>query len=727
MRVALSPSLRVPFVRLLPSLLLAGSLLAAQSPPARPVLRPTRVETPPILDGVLDDLAWAQAAAVTDFVTFIPEFGKPQAERTIAYAAYDRDHLYFAFRCLDPEPGRIKAAVARRDDILNDDFVCVNLDSFNDQQSLYGFYVNPLGIQADSRFANNKEDFGVDLVWDSAGRLDAEGYCVEIRIPLKSLRFTAGAVVRMAVLFERTVSRRKEHGSFPVMDPKRGYAFLPQMAVLEYPGLRGGFLLELLPALTHARRAERLQGAWAEPPPKTELSLTAKVGLTPSLVLDATLNPDFSQVEADAGQVDANLRYNLFFAEKRPFFQEGSESFNTGGTASGPLSTLVHTRTIVDPEHGAKLSGKLGPRDTIAVLEARDKAADGGPDAGFAVLRYKRGLAEDSYLGAFATRRAQGPQENLVAGPDGQLRLGPASTLAFHAFGSRTEGAQGLAPRRGRALGLEYQLDSSRLGAQVAVHDLDRDFRTDVGYLTRTGLTSLAASLTPRFYPGRAWLRRIDPTFSYARLRDHDSGLREHAATVGFTAYSQGNTTLGLFADDATEVYLGRVFQTSGWRLNVSSQVDKRLSLKAALRAGQSVRYSEDPFQARGTDASASAVLQPTENLNLALNWSHADLRRQDDGSRVFDGHISRARLTYQVNAHLFFRVITEYNAFRRQRLTDLLASFTYIPGTVVFLGYGNLQRRQAWDELERQNRDSDRWQSFQRGLFFKASYLWRY
>ncbi len=171
---------------LLACLSLAGAPLPEHG--GRSLLHPVKTDRPPVLDGRLDDPVWQQAASVTDFQTFIPEFGRPQRERTIAYMAYDRDNLYFAFRCLDPEPGKIKAAVAKRDDMTRDDFVCINLDTFDDQQSLYAFYVNPLGIQGDSRFAGNKEDFSVDLVWDSAGRIDAEGYAVEIRIPLKSIR-----------------------------------------------------------------------------------------------------------------------------------------------------------------------------------------------------------------------------------------------------------------------------------------------------------------------------------------------------------------------------------------------------------------------------------------------------------------------------------------------------------------------------------------------------------
>ncbi|MBK8726167.1 MAG: hypothetical protein IPL96_08920 [Holophagaceae bacterium] len=700
----------------------------------RTSLHPFRTDAPPVLDGRLDDAVWRQAASVTDFETFIPEFGKRQPEKTIAYMAYDRDNLYFAFRCFDPEPSKIKAALARRDDVVKDDFVCINLDTFNDQQSLYAFYVNPFGIQADSRFASGKEDFSVDLVWDSAGRIDGEGYTVEMRIPLKSIRYTHGEVVRMAVFFERTISRRQEHGSYPALDAARGYAFLPQMAPMEYAGLARPTILEVLPAFTLAQKRVRENGVLERKPDDREWSLTAKYGLTPSLILDATVNPDFSQIEADAGQIDANLRFGLFYAEKRPFFLEGSESFNVGATATGPLQTVVHTRTIQDPKSGFKITGKLGPGNTVAALAATDapplppEAEPGAPqplDARFTVLRYKRTTAEDGYLGAFLTARDQGGRTNRVFGPDGQIRLNPSDMLSFHAFGATTSPGGGLPRLDGHALGLEYLHDTSTLGITAALHQVSRDFEADAGYLTRTGLTSGSLALTPKVYPKSAWLRRLDGNLTASALKDQDSGLTEHDHAFGATAILQGNAALSFAIHDASEVFLGQRFRTDGLNLSARNQFSKSLSLQASYRRGKSIRYTAEPFQGRGSQASAALVWQPTDNLNLTLNWTHADLSKEATGEKVYDYHIYRSRLAYQVNAYLSFRGIVEYNAFRRQLLTDFLAAYTYIPGTVVYLGYGSLYKKQAWEEGV--YRESTRFLEMQRGLFFKASYLWRF
>ncbi|MFZ1376505.1 MAG: DUF5916 domain-containing protein [Geothrix sp.] len=711
--------------RLLLAPLLALPLLGGMAP-LKPRLKPLKTSNPPVLDGRLDEPVWAQAASVTDFETFIPEYGKRQAEKTTAYMAYDDQNLYFAFRCLD-RPDLIKGALSRRDDIGSSDFVCINLDTFNDQQSLYAFYVTPLGVQGDSRFASNKEDFSVDLVWDSAARIDAEGWTVEMRIPLKSIRYLHKPVVDMAVFFERTIHRRQEHGSFPALDPKRGYAFLPQMAVLEYEGLARPTILELLPAFTLSRQASREEGVMVRHSDDRQWSLTGKYGLTPSLILDATVNPDFSQVEADAGQVDANLRSSLFFAEKRPFFLEGSEAFNLAASQTGSVLALFHSRTIVDPKWGAKLSGKLGHDDTIALLAATDTADPRSPDPAnphFGIFRYRRSTEEDGYLGAFYAGREAGPRSNRVFGPDGQLRLTPASLLGFHALGSITENGSTTGPQRGRALGLEYLYDTSRLAVTAAVHDVTSGFIADAGFLTRTGLTATSLKVTPKVYPPSGWVRRLDPFVGYTTLRDHPSNLFETDATLGFTAIFQRNAAATLQWDDAREVFLGQRFRTDGLRLSGRSQVTRTLAFTGSHWRGKGIRYTADPFQGHGSQTSLSAVVQPGESLNLTLNWIHADFYRDATDEKVYSYPISRAKLTYQFSHAFFLRAIAEYNGYRRQLLTDFLASYTYIPGTVLYLGYGALAKRQEWENG--MYRPSDHFLDMQRGLFFKASYLWR-
>ncbi|HOW84648.1 MAG TPA: DUF5916 domain-containing protein [Candidatus Aminicenantes bacterium] len=700
---------------------------------AESFFRPMRTGSPPAIDGRLDEAVWREAPAVNLDMTFSPDFGRQASERTVARMAYDAENLYFAFKCYDREPDKIKAAVAGRDTITSDDFICINLDSFNDQQSLYAFYVNPLGIQADSRYAGGTEDFSVDFVWTSAGRIDPDGYSVEMAVPFKSIRYAGKRKVEMSIFFERRVSRRAEHCSYPALDPAQGNAFLTQMMPLELEDIKRYTLVEVLPAYTYRDGAERVAGSLAGAAGVHDGHLTGKLGLTSQLILDATYNPDFSQIEADAGQVDVNLRTDLYFPEKRPFFLEGSEMFQLAGTSGlDPLEAVVYTRTIIDPRLGFKLSGKIGAKDTIASILALDESPASDPlwapgddrYAGFGILRYKRALAGDGYLGLFSAGRTYGGGFNEVGGADGQVRLSRSSQLSFHGFGSWTRTGSGDPAAGGLALGADYYYDTRDLGLNITFYDISGDFETATGYLTRPGVAGLHASVQPRFYPKSRFLRKIVPFLNVAAIKDLPSGLVETNDVLGATALLPGNTTVLLQGRYSTEVFLGRRFDTSGGGLLVTSQVTKAFSLRAQYSRSNLIRYVAEPYAGSGSRASGQVTFKPSEKFDLAANLTYADFTRRSTGAREYDYAIWRGRLGYQPNRYLQFRAVVEYNAFRRELLTDFLASFVYVPGTVLQLGYGALYDRTAW--IDGEYRDADRFLEMKRGLFIKASYLWR-
>jgi hypothetical protein len=695
--------------------------------------KPIRTNVPPAIDGRLDDAVWRNAPSLSAFKTFIPDFSREPSEKTAAYMAYDAENLYFAFKCFDREPDKIKAAVASRDTIRADDFICINLDTFNDQQALSAFYVNPLGIQTDSRWASGKEDFSADFVWESAGRIDADGYTVELRVPFKSIRYAGKRRVEMSIFFERRISRRSEHSSYPALDPARGYFFLTQMMPLVLEDIKQYTLLEVLPAYTYRDAAERSEGDLVGEKGVNDLHLTGKYGVTSQLILDGTWNPDFSQVEADAGQVDVNLRYDLYFPEKRPFFLEGSEMFQLAGASEAdPLLAVVHTRTIVDPRVGFKLSGKVGKKDTLASIFALDESPSSDPAyepggdryAGFTVLRYRRAVAGDGYLGAFYTGREYSGGSNQVAGADGQLRLSKSSMLGFHGFGSWTRTGADVAAADGVALGLDYLYDTRNLGMSLAFYDISRDFQTDTGYLTRQGVAGLQASVSPRYYPKSRFFRKIMPTLSAAAVKDLPSGLFETNDALGVVFLLPGNTSATFTGQYSTEVYLGRRFDTSGVLVGSQSQVTKGLYLRGQYFRGHSIRYVDDPYQGTGSRLSGIVTYKPSEQFDLTASLTYSDFYRQSSGEKEYDYAIWRARLTYQMNKYLFFRGIVEYNAYRSELLTDLLASFTYIPGTVIQLGYGSIYDKVEW--IAGEYREADRFLEMKRGLFFKASYNWR-
>ncbi len=513
-------------------------------------LKPTKTDNPPVVDGILDDPVWKIAPSVTGFKSFIPDFGNDMDFPTVVYMAYDEENLYFAFRCFDDEPDKIKTSVNSRDNILNDDWVCINLDSYNDQQSLYAFYVNPYGIQMDSRFASGQEDMSVDFVWYSAGTLDDEGYSIEIGIPLKSIRFSKSNPVEMSVFFERMFSRQAVHGSYPEMDPEKGYAFLTQMKPMLYYDVRHYSLFELLPAFTYLYRDRHSDGEMKKDERSPKVSLTAKYGITPQLILDGTLNPDFSQVEADAGQVDINLRYKIFYAEKRPFFLEGHDNFNFAATQADehdPVNTLVHTRSVVNPYAGVKLTGKAGDRITLAALYAADRVSpgsDGEADllAHLPVFRLKYRLKDDSYLGGLYTGREMDTTFNRVGGVDGLIRVGKGSAVQYNAVLSANSFNTTEEKENGYMLSAEFGHDSRNINYSIGAKSISPGFISQAGFIKRTGINYIKGLVKPKFYPELDLIRRIDLELFSRQTYDIDYGLWETTDHLAGWIYFKGST-----------------------------------------------------------------------------------------------------------------------------------------------------------------------------------------
>ena len=686
-------------------------------------LKPFRTETAPKIDGVLDDAVWQKAPSETGFKIYHPDYGDKMTEDTKVWYAYDRENLYFAFMCYDSEPDKIKTSVTARDQIRPDDWICINLDTFNDQQTLYAFYVNPMGIQMDSRAIGENEDMDADFVWYSEGKINEQGYAIELKIPFKSIRFSSKEPVEMGIIFERYISRKSEAGTYPPLDPKWGHNFNTQMRTLIYEGVKHYKLLEILPAVTYSQNSSIDEGKLKSEDENSEFSLTGKYGITSNLVLDGTYNPDYSQVEADAGQVDFNQRYALYYPEKRPFFLEGRENFFFGGYSSGdPLGAVVHTRMISNPQVGAKLTGKIGINNTIATIYARDELPEDlgqGDYAQFAIMRYKRSLSQDSYLGGFFTARELDNSYNRVGGADGQIRLNSSSNIGFHGFYSQSEDS---VQSNGHALGLTYFLHNRDWYIISRLNDLSEDFNTETGYLTRKGITRLRAGIIRRLYPKSNFLKRIDALLNNQFIYDKESEKWENLNGFFLTFILPRTSMLRTGYGYANEIYLGEKFSTNYFNFLVSSQFTKQLYFDVYYRYCNKIRYIADPYQGKGNVVLASIIYQPSDNFSSSLSFTYDDFYQGE--KKEYDYSIIRFKNTYQVNKYLFFRAIVEYNSFYEDMTTDLLASFTYIPGTVIHLGYGSLYEKMKW-ENDAYIKDNHFLET-KRGFFFKTSYLWR-
>ncbi len=715
-------------------LLLLLSLFGADA------VKPAAATAPPSIDGRIDDPAWASAPVLADFKTGKPDFGKTPTEETQVFMTYDAKNLYFAFRCKDSEPAKIKAALSKRDDIENDDMVCLILDMFNDQQNGYALFVNPRGVQMDGILgADGQCDPSFDMVWTSVGTLTGSGYEVEIAIPLKSLRHPARRTLTIGVMAVRMISRKSEEDYCPEFSMARG-SMLAQLLRVELSGIERERTVEAIPAMTFGRGQARRENLWGPRVSQTDFSLTGKIGVTSDLTVDACYNPDFSQVEADAGQIDVNLRNPLYYPEKRPFFLEGLEDFAfAGALEQNPLVAVVHTRTIVDPKLGFKLTGKVGARNQVSSIFALDEypgrvaaetgaAEAAGTDAPSAIVRYKRLMAKDSYLGGFFTSRSFDGASNVLAGFDGRFRLNNTMTVEGFAFETWTRPERSAPKAQAEALGLKFSFQSRKSTINLGAYNIDPGFRTDTGFVTRTGVRMLAGFANYKFYPKSRVFQRIDPYYLFFQTVDIPSGLFESKNYFALRFLMPRQTMVRFMGFLANEVFAGRRFRTDGYWITLESQISKRVSLQGRLVDSKAILYDPAaPAQGKGLSLTAGLRYEPTQHLSTEIDLAHDDFTRDADGAKVYDYTILRNRTTFQVNKSLLFRGIAEYNTYRRRLTADVLASFTYIPGTVIFAGYGSAFERTRWAPEEGVYRPAQSFWPTERSFFFKASYLWRF
>ncbi len=683
----------------------------------------------PVIDGILDDVTWKEATKFENFKTIKPDYGKEPGQKTIAYMTYDAENLYVAFRCFDSEPDKIKTSVSNRDNMFQDDYVIIMLDTFNTIQEAFGFFLNPEGIQGDAMInADGQADPSYDMVWYSKGTIDDEGYAVECRIPLKSIRFPGKEAITIRVAIFRQITRSSEQISFPPMYAEKG-SILKQSQPISVSGWKYKRVVEMLPALTHSTRQSTTQGKMQTDEKNTDFSLTGKVGLTSDLTLDGTYNPDFSQVEADAGQIDINLRYELFYPEKRPFFLEGNDIFQfAGNPEEGPLRMVVHTRTIINPIFGLKLTGKLGRKSSIATIYALDDLPDDpiDPHPDFMIARYKFALKEDSYIGGFYTGKEYGRGFNRVVGADGRFRLTQTSIADFHIFGAFTQRNGSTETLSDHALGLHYQYGTRNVIIDLGYQDISQNFQVDTGYVTRTGIRRLSAFAMYRFYPKSKFFQRIEPFYWSFHLYDTEHKMFETVNLFTLRFWLPRSTQFRIDALFANEVFAGERFGRGGLRFQTTSQITKHVFLTLFYGHTGSVYYDPvAPFQGYGSMLMGSVRFQPVEKLNFGLSISYVDFFRESDKKLIYDYAIIRSRNTFQINKYLFLRGILEYNSFQDRLTLDTLISFTYIPGTVIYAGYGSAFEKVEWDGMN--YRESNNFHETKRGFFFKVSYLWRF
>jgi hypothetical protein len=483
---------------------------------AQPVKLPL-FDKPPVIDGKLDDEIWKKAVVLKDFYQVQPGDNIAPSKPTEVMVGYDPKFLYLAFHCYD-EPDKVRATIPKRDDIWNDDYVGILFDTFNDKRKAYEFDFNPLGVQADGIWTDGQgEDFSLDVVVESKGMVTSDGYTIEVALPFKSIRYVAGKDTLWGVHFWRRIKRFNNELDMWMPLSRDISSWLAQAGHFTgFEGLSTERTLELIPSLTLSETGKRKRpitaaqiangGRFVNEPIKFDPGLTGKFSLTPRVTLDFAINPDFAQVESDQLVVTANQRFPIFFEEKRPFFLEGIDIFQTQIAA-------VHTRAIIDPDYAVKLTGKVD-RNTFGLLLASDNgpgnfSEDERPtasprlldkNASIGILRLKRDIGKsDSFIGFLGTYRRFVDTYNEVAGFDGRFRIDKQTTFSWQALGTRSR-RQFFFPELGQTLdrrengfiyAVDYNSPGRHFGHELSVVGRTRYYRADVGFNRRNNTNNV--------------------------------------------------------------------------------------------------------------------------------------------------------------------------------------------------------------------------------------------
>ena len=752
----------------------------APAPPAgdagvlagRVTVRPRRTTTPPTVDGLLDDAVWGDAARITEFVQREPQDGAPATEDTDVYVAYDDANLYLAFHAKYENPDMMRANRVDRDRAgFGDDTISVYFDTFLDQQRAYVFSVNGYGVQGDSivggrggggRGGRGGGGFGGggrggvprgDRSWDAlfttGGQLVGDGYTAEMAIPFKSLRYPARAGNVPHTWGFQVVRQIRGKDETIVWSPvSRDIAgFLPQMGVLDgMTGLSTSRNLEMQPTFTAFRYGtfDETAGRVVDGEPRPEVGANFKYAVTPNLISDFTLNPDFSQIESDRPQVEVNQRFALFYPEMRPFFLEGAEIFQI----QAPV-TVVHTRTIVDPQYGAKLTGKAG-KTTLGVLFANDEGASLGVDdpanaaygqsAQTFVGRVRYDLYSESFVGAIVTDREFLDGYSRVVGMDSNFRIGSTHQLGFRALGADRRVAQGGAETGGHAVDFGFRKRGRNLSYSVDSFSLSPDFQTDVGFVRRTDQRESQARLEYQWWP-QNWLISWGPEVRYGRNYNFNQVLEDEQFRAGLSANFAKNIRYSFDLDQDMERYGGFDFEKRRYRMFGNVNTSRVLSFGGGFDWGDEVYFDEfNPFLGRESGFRTFINFRPVSRFATNINITTSrfmDPRglfvaglnegERDEDGEIFNVNILRSLNTYQFTDRLLLRNITEFNTYDGTVGLNFLATYRVNSGTAFYIGYDDHYRQydQFYDD---QVNITDRgYLQTNRAIFTKIQYLFRY
>jgi len=729
------------------------------------------------IDGRLDEAAWETAAILTGFSQFSPTDGVPAADSTEVFVMYSDHEMYFGIRAYETH-GAVHATHADRDRIASDDHVQLFLDTFNDRRRAYTFAVNPLGVQSDGMYGDaTGTDLSPDLQFESKGHLTEYGYEIEIRVPFKSIRYQQTPSQRWGVNVIRRVQHSGHEQTWTAAE-RGAPSFLAQSGTIDgLTDLKRGLVLDMNPVMTQRTTGAPTSAtvpAWRYRRENPELGGNVTWGVTPNLALNATVNPDFSQVEADVGQVIFDPRQAIAFPEKRPFFLEGNENFSVP-------NSLIYTRRIVAPEGALKLSGKVGGLN-VGVLSAVDgKAAVPGTTDNpvYNLMRLRRDLGAQSHLGVVYTDRVHAGDFNRVAGVDSRLLLG--SRYVFNGQIATSFTKAGAFGADGRPL-FDFTLTRTgrTSGFNAVIEGVHPEFIASSGFISRAGIAH--ANFSPRrtFFPKESVFESItfqpslDGTWEWDRFT-RGTEPNDIKANTSTTALLRGGWRATFYTWTETFKYPAYLFTNYfveqraangavidtvpfvgtdrltnlGIMTSVGTPQWRTFSASVEILGGQDDNFDEWS-SALILFSTLNVDWRPTNRVRVNGRYLEQRTHRKSDRSLVRLRSIPRVKVEYQVSRALFLRFVgqhdgTKIDALRDDSRTeapilfrsssgtytrsapihrsgfraDWLVSFQPNPGTVVFAGYGASLGSDEFFAPRDLARTSD-------GLFVKLSYLFR-
>jgi hypothetical protein len=690
-------------------------------PHHRPTLRVHRAPGPIHVDGTLDDAGWADAAEATGFTEFTPDQDVAPTRRSLVLVTYDSRDLYVALIACD-DPSTIRATRADRDHVTHDDLFGVILDTFGRDTWAYELYVNPLGIQADWRRVGQVKDSTFDVVYHTSGRITASGYQIEMSVPFASLRFPDAKEQSWHVTFVRKRPRGSyEEFSWSDLDIHEPCLLCQSGILTGLEDIRSGGALEMLPSAVGSS-ASRLRDPTDPDSGFRGGGLDGSFGLglqyafAQGLTAQVAINPDYSQVESDAAQVAVDTTFALFFPEKRPFFQEGSDLFQT------PIQA-IYTRTVNDPQAAGKLTLRSGGT-SVEYLAARDDHSPlllpfeegsfvGQTGRSFTdILRVQEDFGRDSHVGATLTdRRLEGgPGSSSVFGPDFKLYLGRHETFQYQLLASHTREPDAAGPTASLA-GITFDRgkhtavfdgesywgyaqyarlaeDSRYWQLHLQYESYSPTFRAQNGFVPQNDKRRLFLSPHVTAYPLNGWLEQVDADVALVKSWNFAGVGKEAYMQPYVLAHLTGQTQVKLDYFLGNERLRGTELRGIGrWEAVLSTGFTQQLSLGADVLWGEfAARNLAVPVVGNGSDIRLFATLKPVSRLVLEPTVEFSRLHRKS-GESLYKGWIFRSRNSLQFTRSLFMRLIVQYDDFAKQLDVEPLLTYRINPFTLFYIG----------------------------------------